>query len=161
VRWGDEAALEGRRRALGSIEPRCSFPGCEEDDPRALTGAAPSILCAEHAAADKRRRPFERHHIAGRHNRDATVWLPANWHSVLTFMQQTSWGLLRNPRADPLVRAAASIRGTRETIEVVQSEVLGPTEDELLDLDAFLNEKLGTGWSVEFAAWRESRNDAP
>ena len=157
--WDDDIALEARRRTLGSAEPRCSVAGCPEDDPRALTGVFPRILCAEHLAARGGRRLLECHHIAGRHNRAATAWLPANCHAVLTFMQQTAWPieLLRNPRADPLLRAAASIRGSHQTMAVVLTKILAPTEDELLDLHSYLSEVLGDDWPAAFAAWRESR----
>lgn len=156
-----EAALEARRRVLGSADPRCSVAGCTEDDPRALTGAEPSVLCAEHAAARDGRSLHEDHHIAGRHNRAATAPIPVNGHAVLTFLQQSAWPtqLLRNPTADPLLRAAASIRGSRETAEIINAKILAPTEAELLQLSEFLCEQLGEDWVARFAAWREVKPD--
>jgi hypothetical protein len=156
-----EAALEARRRVLGSADPRCSVAGCTEDDPRALTGAEPSVLCAEHAAARDGRSPSEDHHIAGRRNHGATAPIPANSHAALTFLQQTAWPaeLLRNPKADPLLRAAASIRGSRETAEVINAKIMAPIETDLLQLSKFLREQLGEDWAARFAAWREAEPD--
>jgi hypothetical protein len=121
------------------------------------------MLCAEHAAARDGRRLLEEHHVAGRVNRDATVTIPANLHAVLTFNQQTSWPLelLRNPSANPLARAGASIRGSRETTEATGSKFLRPTEDELADVDAFLRDRHGEAWFAEFEAWREAKRHDP
>ena len=158
-----EAALEARRRALGTADPRCSVPGCRETDPRALTGAHPALLCAEHRAELDGRRPTEAHHVAGRHNSSATVELPGNRHAVLTFMQQTGWRaeLLRNPDGDPLVRLEAAIRGSREAIAVVLDGVLAPTEAEIARLSDFLMATIGPDWHTTFRQWLAERPDAP
>jgi hypothetical protein len=118
-------------------------------------------MCAEHAAARDGRSLREHHHIAGRHNRGATAPIPANSHATLTFLQQASWPteLLRNPKANPLLRAAASIRGSRETAEVINAKILAPTETDLLELSEFLREQLGEDWAAHFAAWREAKHD--
>ena len=158
-----EAALEARRRALGTADPRCSVPGCRETDPRALTGAHPAILCAEHRAELDGRRPTEEHHVAGRHNSSATVQLPGNRHAVLTFMEQTGWRteLLRNPDSDLLLRLEAAVRGSRETIADVLDGVLAPTEAEIASLHAFLVATIGPDWHTTFQRWLGKRPDAP
>jgi hypothetical protein len=163
VKRDDAVALELRRRALGSADPQCSVVACTETDPRALTGSFPNIICAEHLALEQGRRPQEQHHVAGRRNRSTTVWLLANWHAVLTFMQQTRWDrdLLRNPRTDPLIRAAASIRGAAEVAQVLADGVIRPTEEELLALDRYLVEVLGVDWPAAFEQWQRQRSDAP
>lgn len=157
------AALEARRRALGAASPRCAAPGCDEADPRALTGAHPAILCAKHRSARDRRRALEDHHVAGRRNSPATVRLPGNRHAVLTFMQQTGWPteLLRNPDDDPLLRLEAAVRGSRETIVEVLGGVVAPAEAGIADLQAFLVAALGPDWQVEFRRWLAERHDAP
>ncbi|MHB8459731.1 MAG: hypothetical protein ACYDAK_02945 [Candidatus Limnocylindrales bacterium] len=159
----DEAALEARRRALGAVDPRCSVPGCPESDPRALTGAHPSILCADHRAEIDGRRSIEEHHVAGQHNSPATAWLPANRHAVLTFMQQTAWRteLLRNPDVDPLLCLEAAVRGSRETIGEILDGVLAPIEAELRDQRAFLAATFGPDWCTAYQRWRTERPDAP
>lgn len=158
----DEAALEARRRALGAADPRCSIPGCPERDPRALTGAYPAILCAEHRAEADGRRSIEEHHVAGQHNSPATAWLPANRHAVLTFKQQTAWPteLLRNPDGDPLLRLEAGIRGSRETITEIVDGILAPTEAELRDHRDFLAATFGPDWAATFQRWRTERSNA-
>lgn len=155
-------AFEGRRRVLGTAHPRCVVPGCSETDPRALTGASPAIVCAEHAADRDGRSWLEAHHLAGRRNAPVTVWLPANWHARMTHRQQTAWRreLLRNPRADPLLRAEALLRGSRETVAVVLDEGLGPLETELADLRDYLVERIAPDWPVDFVAWLEGRRHA-
>jgi hypothetical protein len=119
------------------------------------------VLCAEHAAARDGRSPNEDHHIAGRRNRGATALITANSHAALTFLQQTAWPIevLRNPKADPLLRAAASIRGSRETAEVINAKIMAPTETDLLQLSKFLREQLGEDWVARFEAWREAEHD--
>ena len=104
----------------------------------------------------------EEHHVAGRRNSDATVWLPANRHARLTFLQQSGWrsGLLRNPDDDFLLRLEAAVRGSRETIAVVLDGVLAPTEAEIASLHDFLVATLGPDWNEIFRRWAGERADA-
>lgn len=157
-----EAALEARRRVLGAADPRCAVPGCDETDPRALIGAYPRVLCAEHQADAEGDAWLEGHHVAGRHNDPTEVWLPANWHAIMTSEQQTAWPreLLRNPDGDPLLRTIARVRGSRETIGTILERALAPIEREDADLHDYLDERLGPGWVAGFAAWRVAREDA-
>jgi hypothetical protein len=101
--------------------------------------------------------------VAGRRNRPATIWLPANDHAVLTHLQQTGWDLelLRNRGANPLLRAAASIRGSREVAEVIADRISGPTEADLMVLATYLVDILGPDWPAKFDDWLARRPDAP
>lgn len=154
-RWGSDG-LEARRRRLGAAKPACGIDGCPERDPRSLTGTWPDIVCCEHRAIAQGRWWIEWQHVAGRHNDPTIVPLPANWHALLTYRQQTAWSrdLLRNPDADPLLRVAASLRGSSETIEVILDQALTPLEAELLDLRSFLVEAIGPDWVDAYRAWQ-------
>jgi hypothetical protein len=59
------------------------------------------------------------------------------------------------------LRATALVRGSRETIGLLEERALAPIENELTELADFLTERLGPGWVEEFHAWRRGRADAP
>ena len=149
------AKLEMRRRRHGGGASRCTATGCTETDPRGLTGAGDAVLCAEHRAAAAGRARSELHHVAGRRNSHVVVPLLGNWHAQLSH-EQMGWPpeLLRNPEADPLLRAIAAVRGSRETTTVILDEVLGPLEFELSNLRDFLADAAGPDWITTYRVWK-------
>lgn len=139
--------LEARLVALGTRSPQCSVSGCKEEDPFALTGTDPDILCCEHRADEQGRTWTEAHHPPGRRNDPATVPLPANDHGAVS-AEQALWPreTLRNPQESPLVRAAAWIRGFLVIAQVLIERYLAKIPPALERLDALLTAKDGPVW---------------
>jgi hypothetical protein len=145
--------LEKRLRALGTRNPRCSYPSCAERDPFSLTGAHPELLCREHAADRDGRSWTERHHVATQANDPRTVPIPANDHAVLTsYLPDWPRETLRNPDGSPLLRAAATIRGWLDVMRLLLERAVGGIPDFLERLDAYLREELGSRWWDDFRA---------
>jgi hypothetical protein len=142
-----EELREQRFRALGTRTPRCTFPGCTETDPFALTGATPQIVCREHAANAQGRAWTEAHHPAGRTNSPVTVDVSANDHAVLSAVQSV-WPreVLRNPDGSPLLMAAAALRGWLDVLRLIIERTVGWIPVALELLDALLIEFIGPGW---------------
>lgn len=138
---------EERLRALGTRHPRCSVLGCEEDDPFALTGAEPNILCREHLADSQGRSWTEQHHVPGQHNDPSTLPAPANDHGALS-EYQALWPreTLRNPDGSPLLRAAAAIRGWLDVLWVIIHRTVGWIPAALESLNQLLCDRLGDRW---------------
>jgi len=61
---------------------------------------------------------MDAHHVAGRANDPTTVNVPANDHTAELTERQHDWPeqTLRNPDGDPLLRAAACLRGGYDTV---------------------------------------------
>jgi hypothetical protein len=155
----DADRLEARLRLLGTRTPSCRIAGCAEDDPFALTGVSPDLLCAEHAAEHADRSPVEQSHTAGRANApDDTVELPANDHAVLTHAHQAGWPLetLRNTDGSPLLRAAAATRGWLDVLRLIIERTIGWIPGFLERLDDWLRIKVGDRWWGEFEGWQPS-----
>jgi hypothetical protein len=130
-----------RQRRFGP-EARCSL--CGESDPIALVGRDLCYGCQAHQAG---RPDVELHHVAGRHNSDVTVPLPANEHRLASDMQQ-AWpqGTLRNANSSPLLRASSSIRGFLDILRLIIDRVLGWIPEYLEKLDASLTSHFGRRW---------------
>jgi hypothetical protein len=144
-----EIRREERLRALGTRDPRCSYPGCLEGDPFALIGTHPRILCYEHLADAIGRSWVEGHHAQGKHNDpDDVVDTPANDHGVLSNGLQPLWPreTLRNPDGSPLLHAAAAIRGWLDILRLIIERTVGWVPPFLEALDAWLSERLGERW---------------
>jgi hypothetical protein len=139
--------LEARLQSLGTRRPQCSIDGCREQDPFALTGAAPNIICQEHRLQARGQMLVEKHHVAGAHNDPTAVPLPANEHAAASAHQQR-WPseTLRNPRESPLLRAAAWIRGWLDLLRVVIDRGIGRIPTALERLDLALTEWHGAEW---------------
>jgi len=150
-----EDRREERRRMLGVREPRCGYHGCKETDPLALTGTHPSIYCYEHDALYKGRPWLEAHHPSGKANDPTTVKTPGNEHRVLSELQNSTWPreTLRNPDGNPLLKAAAAIRGWLNLLYVVMTRTVGWVPAHLERLDAWLRERIGPDWWQEFLGW--------
>ncbi|QEC48538.1 hypothetical protein FSW04_13830 [Baekduia soli] len=107
-----------RRLGVGR-EPCCAL--CIEDEPAALTADDDGmVLCYECRAEHTGRAAIEHHHLAGRHNDPSTVAVPGNVHRQLSDAQR-DWPIdtLRNPQANPLLRAAAWLRGFLDLLRVM------------------------------------------
>jgi hypothetical protein len=151
--------LEQRRRVeqayrrLGTRTPQCQC--CAETDPLVLTGIYPDILCYEHARIEKGTSPIEHHHPSGRQNDPFTIPIPGNDHRWLNDRQR-EWPLetLRNPRGDPLLKAAAALRSFLDVLRLLIERVLGWVPPFLEQMSAYLREKLGDRWWDQFQ-WSE------
>jgi hypothetical protein len=144
--WEDRYQDQCRR--LGTSHPRCSVPGCDEANPFALTGVHPNELCYEHRAEQEGRTPFEGHHSAGHHNAPHKIVItPGNDHRVLS-EHQRDWPekTLRNPDQNPLIRAAAALRGWLDLLRVVIERTVGWIPGFLEWLEDQLCDRLGTRW---------------
>ena len=66
------------------------------------------------------------HHVAGRANDPTTIGIPTNDHVAELSERQHDWPqrTLQNPDGDPLLRAAACIRGCVETVAYLAERLL-------------------------------------
>ncbi len=69
---------------------------------------------------------MDHHHVAGRANDPTTIGVPTNDHVAELSERQRDWPeqTLRNPDGDPLLRAAACIRGCLETVVYLAQRLL-------------------------------------
>jgi hypothetical protein len=134
---------------LGSDDPHCSNPDCNESDPLTLTGTDPDILCYECRARLQGRSPVERHHPDGQQNSPDTVPIPGNDHRILSDYQK-DWPVdtLRNPNESPLLRASAALRGFLNVLQHLIYRILGWIPDFLEGLDDALVRSLGAQWWI-------------
>ena len=142
-----EERLEEKLAQLGTREPGCNWPGCDEECPFALTGADPEIYCYDHQPQRRSRPWLEEHHSAGQHNDPQTAAMPGNEHRIASELQY-AWpeGTLRNPDGSPLLRAAAALRGWLDLLYLVMVRTVAWIPAFLEQLDAFLRERLGPRW---------------
>ncbi len=145
-RWDER--VEDRYVKLGTRNPSCSVPGCDETNPFALTGTMPGIICYEHQAIAKGRTWLEAHHCAGRHNDPTdTVLIPGNDHRSLS-TRQDLWPreTLRNPDGSPLLRAAGALRGWLDVLRHLIEHTVGWVPAFLEWLEAQLCVLVGAQW---------------
>ena len=138
--------LELQYRRLGTRNPVCAWPGCGETNPFTLTGRDPDISCYEHDLLRVGKKPYEAHHVAGKHNADVTVDVPGNDHRILSELQRF-WpdDTLRNPEHSPLLVAAAFIRGWLNVMQVIERSV-GWIPEFLEWLNRILVDQYGADW---------------
>lgn len=143
-------ARHARRRRALPPDARCA---CGETDPRCLSQAGDGATCYACQAAKAGRSGTEQHHVAGRHNLDTTVPVPNNEHRILSDRQQ-DWpnGTLRNPSGSPLLQASGAIRGWMDILALILERAVGWIPGFLEALDAWLCERLGASWYVDFLA---------
>ena len=142
---------EARYRSLGSRTPVCAWPDCDETDPLVLMGHFPDIHCYEHYLLRSEKKPFEAHHVAGRHNSDVTADVPGNEHRLLSECQGFwSEDTLRNPEHSPLLVAAAAIRGWLDVMQVIIDRSIGWIPEFLEWLHRILVDQIGSDWWVKF-----------
>jgi hypothetical protein len=144
-----DARMARRQRALGA-DARCA---CGEEDPRCLVEHGDGVQCYACRTRQVGRPETEQHHVAGRHNSTDTVPVPNNEHRILSDLQQ-DWPTTTvcNLGESPLLQAAAAIRGWMDILVLIIERAVGWIPRFLELLDAWLRERLGTGWAREFAA---------
>jgi hypothetical protein len=140
-----EVRQEKQLQRLGNRKPQCKL--CGESDPAALTGTTPNIVCYECQTKKSGKSTIEQHHPAGRNNDSFTVPIPANDHRILSDRQQ-DWPeqTLRNPKGDPLLKIAATVRGVMDMFIELIRRTLGWIPEFLEALADFLVEELGNNW---------------
>jgi hypothetical protein len=137
-------ATAARRVGIGQ---KC---GCGENRPGALiTGSEPTIC----AACDRKARgmtSFDGHHVAGEANSSIKIPIWVNDHRAWLSELQRDWPkeTLENPRGDPLLAAAACIRGFAETLFYLIDKLLLWIPEMLESLAAILVEMRGPEWWV-------------
>jgi len=143
--------LETQYRRLGTRDPVCGWPGCEESNPFVLTGRHPDLLCYEHKLLSCARSPYEGHHVAGRHNSDVMADIPGNEHRILS-EYQAAWpeDTLRNPNQSPLLAAAAAIRGWLDVLRIIIERSIAWIPEFLEWLHRELVERYGNDWWIKF-----------
>lgn len=155
-----EDRLQERLRQLGTDDPECSNPNCNERNPFALTGADPDIYCYEcHAIADGRSFT-EEDHFASRRNDPAKDQIPGNDHRIKNDRQLHEWPreTLRNPDQSPLLWSAAMARGACAYLEIVLERYSDGIPEFHEALDAWLRRRIGERWFEEFegdTGWRK------
>jgi hypothetical protein len=123
---------------------------CGEARPEALITGSNPIICA---ACDRQAHewiPFDEHHVAGESNNSASVPIWVNDHRAWLSELQRDWlrETLENPRGDPLLAAAACIRGFAETIFYLIDKLLLWIPEMLESLAVILVEMRGPEWWV-------------
>jgi hypothetical protein len=149
-----EERLEAACERLGTRTPQCQGQDCVETDPFALTGTFPDILCAACLAQRTGKLDTERHHAAGQHNLSVTVPIPINEHRILSDRQR-DWPeeTLKNPKANPLLKAAGALRGWIDILKLVIERCIGWIPAMLESLNTHLIQRLGPSWWEEWD-WR-------
>ncbi len=139
------AARRARAQRRVGVGARCT---CGESRPEALVAGSTPLICAECQRAAAGRPRTDAHHVAGRANDDTTVPVPVNDHRAILSPDQQDWprDTLENPTGDPVLRAAACIRGVIDTIWYVLEHTLGWVAGFLEQLSAWLTQTHGNGW---------------
>jgi hypothetical protein len=141
-------ARQARRQRVLPRDAQCA---CGETDIRCLIPSGNGVICYACRPVGAGRSRTEQHHVAGRHNLDATVPIPNNDHRILSDRQQ-DWPsrTLRNPDWSPLLQAAAAIRGWLDVLVLIIERAIGWIPGFLEALDAWLCERIGPAWTDEF-----------
>lgn len=150
----EQLAREHRKEQRLGDDTTCQF--CGETDVRGLRqvtldfpteGQSTVTLCASCHVQLQGKRPTEAHHPAGRANDPFTVPIPATEHAILSDAQydwpQATW---RNPDGSPLLKAAASMRGWLDILQLLLERTVGWIPAFLEALDAALRKHYGSRW---------------
>ncbi len=137
---------------------------CGETRPEALIPNSNPKVCAACDRKKKGKTIVDYHHVAGKANSPITTPIQVNDHRAeLSVAQQEGWPhlTLQNPDGSPLLAAAASIRGCRDTVVHLMEKFLLWVADMLEQLDVFLRERQGPKWWVGTPAeqFAPKRND--
>ncbi len=146
----NEARAEAAFERLGTRRPKCSVPGCNESDWRALTGKHPHILCYEHMCAEQGRSTVEQQHTLGRKiDPDMEVTMAGNDHRIMdSYKDQWPKETRENPDGSPALLAAAYLRVPFDWLIMIAKRYLEPVFLWLEALDSLFCEKLGRRWWV-------------
>jgi hypothetical protein len=148
-----EAAAQ-RRVGLGA---QCS---CGESRPQALIPKANPAICAQCVRVIQGKSTRDNHHVAGKANDPTTIPVPVNDHRAELSVAQQNWPrpTLENLDRSPLLASAACIRGYADTDVYLINRLLLPKAETLEALEAFLVDRLGSGWASEFEQFRSQKD---
>jgi hypothetical protein len=159
---GAERRKAVAKRRLGA-QQRCTR--CGEDRPATLIRNSDSRICARCQRLQEGHSAMDKHHPAGGANHPLTVDIPVNDHRAILTAAQHDWPFttLENPDGDPLLRAAACIKGFVDTVIYQAKELLLWTANLLERLSAWLVQQFGRRWwtKTEFAAFAPKRKPKP
>ena len=155
IRAHTRKEIAARRKAGQSCK-------CGETQPQALT-----TICVECLRKLSGKSASDDHHPAGRANHPATVKIPANDHAAVLTDAQYDWPkeTWENPDGNPLLAAAACIRGYYDTNTYLTDALLLWVARFLEALYPFLRERLEPEWwegttLEQFAPKRASRRSS-
>jgi hypothetical protein len=139
----------GRRavaqRRVG-LNARCH--SCGETRPEALIRRSKPMRCAECQRKAEGQSAVDQHHVAGRNNSPVTIPIPVNDHRAELSVAQMDWSrnVRENPTGDPLIAAAAMLRGTADVVMYLFDKFVD-TAIALLELLAdYLTRTRGPQW---------------
>lgn len=116
---------------------------CGETRPDALI-----VTCAACQRARLGKLRVDQHHPAGKANSPVTVPIDVNDHRAVLNAEQQDWppDTLKNPHGDPLLKAAACLRGYISTVTFLIERMLSWIVAMLELLSPLLVQKLGPRW---------------
>jgi hypothetical protein len=129
---------------------------CGEMRAAALNAGSQPMTCQACKRTAGKQTPIDAHHVTGRANDPTTISIPTNDHVAELSERQRDWPelTLRNPDRDPLLRAAACVRGCFDTVVYLAQSLLLWTADLLEALSAHLTATRGRFY------WRGTPLDA-
>lgn len=135
-------AVAQRRIGRGA---RCR---CGESRPEALIRGTRPIRCAACQRRAEGQSTIDEHHIAGRNNSPITVPVSVNDHRAELSVMQMDWTrtMRENPEGDPVIAAAAALRGVTDMIHFLIDRFVDTVIALLEALAAYLNRPLGRQW---------------
>ena len=142
---GRVAARRARAQRRVGEGARCH---CGESRPEALIAGSKPMRCAECQRKAEGRPVTDDHHDAGRGNSPLTIPVPVNDHRAELSVMQMDWGktMRENPEGDPLIAAAALLRGSADITAYLQEHRID-VAIALLEMVAESNrQRLGSKW---------------
>ncbi|HVB33595.1 MAG TPA: hypothetical protein VNJ52_04355 [Patescibacteria group bacterium] len=142
IRKYQRKASAARRIGAGK---KCA---CGESRPEALIKGSNPTICAACQRKGQGKSICDAHHVAGKSNSNATVPVPVNDHRAVLSPAQHDWpkDTLENPDGNPVLAAAASIRGFVDTLVYLMKELLLRIANMLETYNASMVEQHGPGW---------------
>ena len=139
IRASQRRATVGRR--FGE-DAQCA---CGENRPEALIPNSKPSICAECQRRNAKRSLMDNHHVAAKANSTVTIPIPVNEHRAVLSTAQYDWpkDTLENPDGSPLLKGAACIRGTADTVIFLITFLLAWIPSMLEALDSQLIEERG------------------
>ena len=121
---------------------------CSESRPEALIRGTKPIQCAECQRKVKGLSVMDDHHPAGRNNSPVTTPLPANDHRAELSVMQMDWSrtMRENPSRDPIIAAAAMLRGAADMILFLLDKFVDTAIALLETLAEFMTRRFGSQW---------------
>jgi hypothetical protein len=137
---------ESAGRRLGA-DAQCA---CGETRAQALVRGSKPVTCKRCRRTSQGRTTVDLHHFAGCANDPTTIPVSVNDHVADLTERQQEWPTetLENPTGDPLRRAAACVRGFRDTLYSLMDRAVFWIAGMLELLSDFLIAKDGPRWFV-------------